>query len=262
MKRKINQESSEELFVGRQIDSSALLYLRENLLLRATDLDRKDHLLEYMDRISQDSSVNTLVIAGSPEKTGVKEYYEFYHQLCRLKFDRNAIYRMYNFVDQFILKIVGFQKPVIHVDSGRLIPLYLNISLACDYRIISENAVFQNAYIDLGLLPKGGGVFFLSKILGKSKALQLLLSEDEIPAKTALSMGIVDQVVLPEQLESAALSVALRFERIPDRTFSGLKRLLSFSERELAEYLERENTELMRIIDSPEFRQDLGKCPD
>jgi hypothetical protein len=72
----------------------------------------------------------------------------------------------------------------------------------------------------------------------------------------------VDQVVLPEQLESTALSAALRFKRIPDRTFSGLKRLLSFSERELAEYLERENTELMRIIDSPEFRRDLGNCPD
>jgi 2-(1,2-epoxy-1,2-dihydrophenyl)acetyl-CoA isomerase len=262
MKRKIKQDSNEELFVGRQIDSSAFLYLKENLLLRATDLDRKDHLLEYMDRISQDVSVNALVIAGSFEKTGAKEYYEFYHRLCRLKFDRNAIYRMYNAVDQFILKIVEFQKPVIHVDSGQLIPLYLNISLACDYRIISENAVFQNAYIDLGLLPKGGGVFFLSKILGKSRALELLMSEDEIPAKQALSLGIVDQVVLPGQLEDAALSAALRFDKIPGRTFSGIKRLLSFSQKELADYLDRENTELMRIIDSTEFRQDLGKCPD
>jgi 2-(1,2-epoxy-1,2-dihydrophenyl)acetyl-CoA isomerase len=262
MKRKIKQDSNEELFTGRQIDSSAFLYLKENLLLRATDLDRKDHLIEYMDRISQDVSVNALVIVGSLEKTGAKEYFEFYYRLCRLNFDRNAIYRMYNAVDQFVLKIVELQKPVIHVDSGHLIPLYMNISLACDYRIISENAVFQNAYIDLGLLPKGGGVFFLSKILGKSKALELLLSEDEIPAKKALSLGIVDQVVLPGQLEDAALSAALSFNKIPGRTFSGIKRLLSFSQKELAEYLERENTELMRIIDSPEFRQDLGKCPD
>lgn len=258
----MNQESDEELFVSRQTDSSAFLYLKENLLLRATDLDRKDHLLEYMDRVSQDNSVNVLVIAGSLEKTGVKEYYEFYHRLCRLNFDRNAIYRMYNTVDQFILKIVAFQKPVIHVDSGRLIPLYLNISLACDYRIISENAVFQNAYIDLGLLPKGGGVFFLSQMLGKSRALELLMNEDEIPAAQALSLGIVDQVVSPDLLEDAALNAALRFEKIPGRTFSGLKRLLSFSERKLAEYLERENMELLRIIDSREFRRDLGKCPE
>lgn len=262
MIRKTFRKSDEELFVGRQIGSSAFVYLRENLLLLATDLDRKDHLLDYIDRISQDSSLNALVIAGSPEKTGAKEYYEFYHRLCRLKFDRNAIYRMYNAVDQFILKIVGFQKPVIHVDSGQLIPLYLNISLACDYRIISENAVFHNAYIDLGLLPKGGGAFFLSRILGKSKAFDLLLSENEIPAKQALSLGIVDEIVLPDQLENAAIKAADRLSKIPGRTFSGLKRLLSFSEKELAEYLERENTELMRIIDSPDFQRDLGECPD
>ena len=262
MKRKTYQDSGEELFEGRKAGSLAFLYLRENLLLRATDLDRKDHLLEYMDRISQDSSVSALVIAGSKEKTGAKEYFEFYHRLCGLKFDRNAIYRMYNTVDQFILKIVGFQKPVIHADSGRLIPLYLNISLACDYRIISENAVFQNAYIDLGLLPKGGGAFFLSKILGKSTALELLLNQDEIPAKQALALGIVDKIVLPERLEDAAIDAAKKFEKIPGTTFSGLKRLLSFSEKELAEYLEQENNELMRIIDSPEFRQELGTCPD
>jgi enoyl-CoA hydratase/carnithine racemase len=98
--------------------------------------------------------------------------------------------------------------------------------------------------------------------LGKSRALELLLSEGEIPAKKALSLGIVDQVVLPGQLEDAALNTALRFDKIPGRTFSGIKRLLNFSQKELAEHLERENTELMRIIDSPEFRRDLGKCPD
>ncbi len=262
MRKKTYGESADELFVGKQIDSSAFLYLSENLLLRATDLDRKDRLLEYMDRVSEDSSVETLVIVGSPEKTGVKEYYEFYYRLCRLKFDRNAIYRMFNAVDQFILKIVEFQKPVIHADSGRLIPLYLNISLACDYRIITDNAVFQNAYIDLGLLPKGGGVFFLSKILGKSKALELLINEDEITAKQALALGIADRIVSPEHLEAKALSVSKRFAKIPGRTFSGIKRLLSFSEKELAEFFEKENAELMRIIDSPEFRRDLGQCPD
>lgn len=262
MKKKSKQDVEQHLFFTRQVGSVTFLSLKENLLLRITDLDQKEQLLEHMENISQDPLTKVLVIVGSPEKTGAKEYFEFYYRLCHLKFDRNAIYRMYNAVDQLILKITEFQKPVIHADSGRLIPLYLNVSLACDYRIISKNAVFQNAYLDLGLLPKGGGVFFLTKMLGKSKAFDLLLREDDITANQALDLGIVDQVVFPEKLDDAAFNAAKRFENIPDRTLFGLRRLMGFSQKELAGFLERENLELMRIIDSQEFRKELGQCPE
>ena len=262
MKRKATQDPKEVLFTSRQEGTTAFLNLSENLLLRATDLDRIDRLLDYLDRVEADDSVRTLIVAGSPEKTGEKEYYDFYYRLCRLKFDRNAIYRMYNAVDQFIMKITTLPKLVVHVDSGRLIPLYLNASLACDYRIVSENAVFENAYIDLGLAPKGGGAFFLTKLLGKSKAFQFLLSDRRVTASEALALGLVDEIVASDQLEKAALDAAARFEKIPERTLAAIKSLMAFDNEELARYLESENRELMKIIDSPAFRKDLGHCPE
>ncbi len=260
MKWKVKPE--QVLFSAETKDSTAFLHLRENLLLRATELDQIEYLLDYLDRVSNDDSIGSLVVAGSPEKTGEKEYYDFYHRLCRLKFDRNAIYRMYNAVDQFVLKIAAFKKLVIHVDSGLVIPLYLNVSLACDYRIVSEDAVFRNAYIDLGLAPKGGGVFFLSRILGKAKAFDLLLSDRDFTAREAKSLGIVDEVVDTANLERAAVEAVRKFERIPARTLAGIKSLMAFDSDELARYLEAENRELMKIIDSPDFRRDLGQCPE
>jgi len=74
-------------------------------------------------------------------------------------------------------------KIVVHADSGEVIPLFLKVNLACDYRVVAENTVFRNPCLELGLDPKGGGGFFLSKMLGRSKALEVLLYEGDIPAK-------------------------------------------------------------------------------
>ncbi len=134
---------------------------------------------------------------------------------------------MYNAVNQFVLKMVGFNKIVVHADSGKVISFYMNISLACDYRIIGDNTVFQNPYLDLGLVPKGGGAFFLSRLLGFSKASELLLSDKDITAEEALRLGIVDKVVPSVELNEAALKIAKNFARKPVDSVSGIKRLLS-----------------------------------
>jgi len=56
----------------------------------------------------------------------------------------------------------------------------MNIGFACDYRIISNRTVFQYPLLDLGLIPKGGGVYFLSRIVGPNKTMEMLLSGNEI----------------------------------------------------------------------------------
>jgi enoyl-CoA hydratase/carnithine racemase len=116
--------------------------------------------------------------------------------------------------------------------------------------------------MDLGLTPKGGGVFFLTKLLGKPQAIDLLLNVREFTASEAKSLGIVDEVVGSEEIEQAAVQAVKRFEIIPGRTLAGIKRLMSFDSDELARFLELENRELMKIIDSPGFRKDLGQCQE
>ena len=56
---------------------------------------------------------------------------------------------------------LAFRPIVIHADSGNVLPLFLNISLAADYRITADNTMFQNPSLEYGLVPKGGGAFFL-----------------------------------------------------------------------------------------------------
>ena len=98
-------------------------------------------------------------------------------------------------------------KLVIHTDCGEVIPLFLNMSLACDYRIVATHTIYQKPYFELGMLPKGGVAFFLCKMLGNSKTLQLLESDKEMNAIEALDLGIVDQVVPYNDLEKNSNSV-------------------------------------------------------
>ncbi|MCD6298669.1 MAG: enoyl-CoA hydratase/isomerase family protein [Deltaproteobacteria bacterium] len=259
MKKRPDLDQKHDFFSTKRHENIAVLSFKENLLIRSTDLEAKAALMEYLDLVSESDSIGVVVIIGSPEKTGRDEYLEFYRQLLEWKLDRYAVLRMCHAVDQFILKIVDLNKMVVHADGGRIIPMFLNVSLACDYRIVADNTVFQNPCIELGLVPKGGGAFFLSKMLGISKASEILLSGEDNTAQEAMKLGIVDKVVPFYQLEESALKAAHDFAQTPASALWGVKRLVNYSMKDLKDYLELENEVLIRIIESPDFRQKLGE---
>ncbi|MFC1531796.1 enoyl-CoA hydratase/isomerase family protein [Thermodesulfobacteriota bacterium] len=239
-------------FTAERLDNVVIIRFRENMLFNITDLSARDTVLDYLDRVSKNDLIKAVIILSSPKNRGQEEYRDFYHQLSKMKGDVSLFHRLCNVVDQFILKIVGLNKIVIHANSGNVISLFLNVSLACDYRIAADNTVFQNPYLDLGLLPKGGGPFFLSKRLGISKAYEILLFRREITAHEALKLGIIDEVVPIDDLEEAAFEAAQRFIAIPFSTLSGIKKLINYSIHDLKSYLELENGELLKIVE-PSF---------
>jgi len=246
-------------FSGKRIEDIIVLSFKESLIHHGTDLDDKALLVDYLERVSKNDAIKVVLIIGAPEKIGREEYIEFYRQHLQLQsgLGQTGCAKLYNAVNQLILELVGFNKMVIHADSGKLISFYMNISLACDYRIIGDNSVFQNPYLDLGLVPKGGGAFFLSRILGPSKASKVLLSDKDISADEALRLGIVEQVVPSNELNEAALKTARDFAQKPLHSMLGIKRLLNCCTRDLENCLQCENELLFRIINEPEFREKL-----
>ena len=248
-----------EVFSSKRFEDIIIFRFKENLLYRATELGAKATVLNYLDRVSESDSIKVVVIMGSPQETGLREYVQFYRQVLELGFDQSVLQRMYNTIDQFILKILDLNKIVIHADSRRVISLFLNVSLACDYRIVTDNTVFQKLHLKLGLVPKGGGVFFLSKMLGSSKAAKLLLSDKDITAQEAMRLGMVDKVVPLDKVEKTALKVAQYLAQKPARSLTGVKRLLNHPMDDLRNYLEFENEELFKIVASADFKKTLAE---
>lgn len=239
-----------DFFAAQRLDEIILLRFtsKENLLFRATDLNFRDKIMDYFNRVSSSDSIKVVVIVNSSENTGSQEYFDFYDHTLKQKWDRFPIHRIHNVFAQIIFKIISMNKLVVHANSGLIITLFLNVSLACDYRIVADNTVYQNPYLKLGLLPIGGGAFFLAKMLGSSKAFEILLSDNDFSAQEALKIGIVDKIVPIDKIEEAALKTARAFAQKPARSLAGVKRLINYSMKDLKDYMELEHQELIKIV--------------
>ena len=248
MFKKTPFEEECDFFSAKRLEDVVIINFKENLLFHITDLSSRDQMLHYLDRISETDSIKVVAIISSKEKKGSEEYFDFYHQVLASPLDLNSVCRLQNVFAQFILRIIDLNKIVIHADRGRVISLFLNLSLACDYRIVADTTLYQNPSLKLGLVPVGGGAFFLSRRLGRSKALEILMSENDINAQEALRLGIVDKVVARDKLEEAALGSARRFAQKPARSLAGVKKLINYTIKDLNEYMAFEQKEFVKII--------------
>jgi enoyl-CoA hydratase/carnithine racemase len=254
MKTQRDADAPKGFFLVETSEDVAVLRSNVNAFSVAADLKYKEALLAFFNDLSHLDSVKVLVIMSSQDNTGGEEYFEFARRLKNYDWEREVFFKRFvNTIDQLILEIVRLDKIVIHANSGNVISLLFNLSLACDYRIVADNTTFHNLYLDVGLLPMGGGAFFLSRRLGQSKSYEVLLNHKEISAVEAMRLGIVDKVVPQNRLEEFTLKVAHRFAEKPAHSLAGMKRLLNYSLFGLKEYLEFENGELLRTIHSKEF---------
>jgi 2-(1,2-epoxy-1,2-dihydrophenyl)acetyl-CoA isomerase len=247
MKRKEVFDQQTDFFSAEKIDEIAVLSFKEKLFLQLTGWEAKGKVLDYFDFVSRSDAIKVIIIE-SPYHAWYEDFFEFYSRSSGSELDTTEFHRMFNAVNQFILSIVESEKIVIHVSAGDVIPMLFSINLACDYSVVSEDAVFSFPHLELGLIPKGGIAFLLSKMLGVRKASEILLSDQDIPAKEALSLGMVDGIVPADKLRESALSKAREFARYPQHSLSGIKRLLNHTLGDLKASLDLENRILLRII--------------
>jgi enoyl-CoA hydratase/carnithine racemase len=95
-------------------------------------------------------------------------------------------------------------KPVIAAVNGAASGLGADTAMACDFIIGSEHASFTWSYILRGIMPDGGGMYFLPRRIGLSKAKQLIFTGRRVEADEALALGILDRQVKADQLLEAA----------------------------------------------------------
>jgi enoyl-CoA hydratase/carnithine racemase len=92
------------------------------------------------------------------------------------------------------LAMEAFEKPLVAAVNGPATGAGLDLALACDLRSASSNAVFVSSYVRLGLAPGFGGCWYLPRLIGTGRALELLLSGRKVTSEEALAMGMINRI--------------------------------------------------------------------
>jgi 2-(1,2-epoxy-1,2-dihydrophenyl)acetyl-CoA isomerase len=120
----------------------------------------------------------------------------------------------------------GVDKPVVAMVNGLTVGAGMGMSLMCDVRIAAESARFSTGYVRVGLVPGDGDTYFLPRLVGSAKALELLWTADFIEAADALRLGIVNRVVPDAQLKAATYAFAKQIADGPQVPIRMIKRLV------------------------------------
>jgi 2-(1,2-epoxy-1,2-dihydrophenyl)acetyl-CoA isomerase len=154
------------------------------------------------------------------------------------------------------LAIRNAPKPVLAAVNGAAAGGGANLALACDYRIASTHASIGQVFHKLGLVPDWGGSYFLPRLTGISKALELVWSARMVPAVEALALGLLDRVVAHESLAAEATALAQRWAAMTPSAVAIAKRALYQSEySSLEDALDLEIADQMILFATPEARQ-------
>jgi 2-(1,2-epoxy-1,2-dihydrophenyl)acetyl-CoA isomerase len=142
---------------------------------------------------------------------------------------------------QAIINLRRTPVPVVAAVNGPAAGAGFSLALACDIRVASEDAFFAPAYGRVGLSPDGGMTYFLPRVVGPTKALELLLDDPNLPAAEALAMGLVTEVVPGDQVLDRARERAAKLAKLAPHYVKMAKSLVGVSlENGIADHLQLE----------------------
>ena len=123
-------------------------------------------------------------------------------------------------------QLEAMDKPVIAMVNGLAVGAGMGMCVMCDLRIAADSARFSTGYVKVGLVPGDGDTYFLPRLVGAAKALELLWTADFIEAPEAHRLGIVQRVVPDAQLKDVTYALARQIADGPQIPIRMIKRLV------------------------------------
>ncbi len=136
---------------------------------------------------------------------------------------REAIVKYYK---PLIMAMVEIEKPIIGAINGGAAGAGASLALACDLRVMGDDSYILQAFSNIGLVPDAGSTWFMARLVGYSRALQLCIEAERIPAARCLEWGLCNRMVPAGELQSAAQAWARSLAQRPTLAIGWTKQAL------------------------------------
>jgi enoyl-CoA hydratase/carnithine racemase len=136
-----------------------------------------------------------------------------------------------NYIHKVALTLEGMDKPVLCAINGTAVGAGLDMALMCDIRIAADNAQLSAGYVKAGLVPGDGGCYYMPRLVGVAKALELFWTADFVSAHEAQCIGLVNKVVAADDLERVTMEMARKIADNPPVCVQMIKRAVYSGQR-------------------------------
>jgi 2-(1,2-epoxy-1,2-dihydrophenyl)acetyl-CoA isomerase len=207
--------------------------------LNAFDGTLHDELYTALGEAAEDEEIRCIVVQG--EGRGFSAGADLAQVVKEAHGEPDLGEYLRSTYSQLVKRMVGIEKPVIAVLHGPVYGAGVGLALACDLRVAAENTKFSVAFVKIGLMPDAGVTFFLPRVVGLGRAMEMSMLGDAVDAEEAYRIGLVNKVVADDSLSEEARILAEHLAARPTGALGRIKHALYASfETDLETALEGE----------------------
>lgn len=189
-------------------------------------------LVAAADRIHDDASVRCVILTGNGPSFSAGGDIRVMKQQASPEVDQMELRHFYRRgIQRVAQSLFNLEVPLIAAINGHAMGAGLDLACMCDIRIASDTAKMASSFIKVGIVPGDGGAWLLPRVVGVSRAAEMMLTGKMLDAQQALAWNLVSQVVPHDRLMDAAREMAASIAQHPSHGVRLTKRLLRESLR-------------------------------
>jgi 2-(1,2-epoxy-1,2-dihydrophenyl)acetyl-CoA isomerase len=230
----------------------ARITIKRGTVFNALNLQAMRELMDIANHCGSDSDIRAAILTGEGDKAfcaggDVADFAENADRVTVLLKEMTTC--MHTAVSRF----ARMNAPLIARINGVAAGAGLSLAACSDLAICTTASKFTSAYTAIGLTPDGSSTYFLSRLIGTRRAMELYLTNRTLSAAEALDWGLVNRVVEPENLDNEVNKLAEQLASGPTRAHGGVKKLLQMSLNDTLEsQMERETRCIVDMSTTPD----------
>lgn len=184
-------------------DKLAIITINREEVRNAINKGTLDEILQALEELKSNNEIGCIIFTGQGDKSFAAgaDISQLQKKTAIDALEHNTMQQVYDYIE-------GYEKPTIAMVNGYALGGGCELAMACDIRVASENAKFGLPELNLSIIPGAGGTQRLSRLVGKGKAMEWILTGKIVSSEEAYRFGLISEVAPPEELLERTKGVA------------------------------------------------------